>query len=69
MSLQDNAGNALLAAASSTGMVNFLSTADTIISIVVGCLSAVGIVYSIIWHKVRIAKEKKANEQSKRDSS
>ena len=52
--MQDNAGNVLLATASSTGLVNVLAQADLVISIVVGVLSAVGVIYSIIWHRVRI---------------
>lgn len=63
MSIEQNAGNALLALSSTTGIANVLAQADTIISIIVGCLSAVGIIYSIVWHRVRIAKAK-ANESS-----
>lgn len=63
MSIDANAGNVLLALSASSGVANWLAQADTIISIVVGVLSAVGIVYSIIWHRVRInAAKKKADE-------
>lgn len=65
MSLEANAGNALLAVSSGTGFANFLASADLVISIVVGVLSAVGVVYSIIWHRVRIKNAKrKRDEQS-----
>ena len=65
MSLEANAGNALLAVSSGTGFVNFLAQADLVISIVVGVLSAVGVVYSIIWHRVRIKNaRRKRDEQS-----
>ena len=58
--MEQNAGNAILGVAASTGLANFLTQADLYLSIIVGVLSAVGIVYSIIWHRVRIkaAKEK-----------
>lgn len=62
MSVQDNAGNAVLAAASGSGLVNLLTQADLIISVVVGCLSVVGIVYSIIWHRVRIGNAKRRRD-------
>ncbi len=61
--MQAQTGNVLLAAAASTGLANFMAQADTIISIIVGILSAVGIVYSIIWHKVRIAQAKKKDDE------
>jgi hypothetical protein len=62
--MENNAGNAILAMAGSTGLINWLGTADVIISIVVGILSAVGIVYSIIWHRVRIkSSTKKSNKE------
>lgn len=57
--MENNAGNAMLAFATGTGFINWLAQADQIISIIVGILSAVGIVYSIIWHRVRIASAKK----------
>lgn len=56
MSINANAGSAILAVSTGTGVVNWLSQVDLIISIGVGILSAVGIVYSIIWHRVRIRK-------------
>ena len=62
MSNEHNAGNAMLALASTTGIANFISQADTIISIVVGILSAVGIIYSIIWHRVRIKNAKRKED-------
>ena len=64
MSLQDQAGNAVLAAASGTGVINWLTIADAALSVVVGCLSAVGLVYSIIWYHVRI--KEKSNDKSDR---
>jgi len=65
MALEQHAGNALLAVSSGTGVANVLAQADLVISIVVGCLSAVGIIYSIVWHRVRIKLAKrKANDKS-----
>jgi hypothetical protein len=61
--MQEHTGNVLLAAATSTGLVNFLAQADLIVSIFVGCLSAVGIIYSIIWHRVRIKQTRKKDDE------
>jgi hypothetical protein len=61
--MQEQTGNVLLATASGTGLANFLANADLIVSIFVGCLSAVGIVYSIIWHKVRINQARKKEDE------
>jgi len=60
MSLQSSAGHVVLAASSSVGVVNWMGNLDTAVSIIVGVLSAVGIIYSIAWHRVRIkqAREK-----------
>lgn len=63
MSIDANAGNAILALSASSGVANWLTQADALISIVVGVLSAVGIVYSIIWHSLRI-KQARANKAS-----
>ena len=63
MSLQDNAGNALLATSSGTAMVGWLAQLDTIVSIIVGVLGGVGIVYSIIWHRCRIRQLRKKNDE------
>ncbi len=63
MALEANAGNALLAVSTGTGFANFLAQADLFISIVVGVLSAVGVVYSIIWHRVRIKQARKKNNE------
>lgn len=63
MSVESQAGNAILALASTTGVANFMTQADTVISIVVGILSAVGIVYSIIWHRVRINAAKRKSDE------
>ena len=59
MALEQNAGNALLAVSSGTGFANFLAQADLVISIIVGVLSAIGVIYSIVWHRVRIKNAKR----------
>jgi len=65
MTIQDQAGNAVLASAGGAGVVNLLSQVDLFLSIIVGALSAIGIVYSIVWHRVRI---KQAKEKSRAKS-
>jgi hypothetical protein len=60
--MQEHTGNVLLAAATSTGLINWLASADLIVSILVGCLSAVGIIYSIIWHRVRIRQVRRKKD-------
>lgn len=63
--MDNQAGNAVLATSASGGLINWLTQADLIISVLVGVLSAVGIIYSIIWHRVRINKARtKSNESS-----
>ena len=64
MSIQDQAGNVLLATAGGSGLMNFLAQADLIISILVGCLSAVGIIYSVLWHRVRIKSAGRKRDRS-----
>lgn len=63
MSMESNAGNALLAVSSGTGFANFLTQADLVISIVVGILSAIGVIYSIVWHRVRINQAKRKADE------
>ena len=65
MSVEANAGNALLALSSTTGVANVLAQADTVVSLIVGVLSAVGIVYSIVWHRVRIKQARKNSNDDK----
>lgn len=62
MTIEANAGNAILALSASSGVANFLAQADTIVSIIVGVLSAVGIIYSIVWHRVRIKNSRKNSD-------
>ncbi len=57
--MNNQAGNAILLMSTGTGVTNALVQADMIISIIVGVLSAVGILYSIIWHRVRIKQSRK----------
>lgn len=64
MSIQDNAGTALLATSGGTAAFSWLAQLDTIVSILVGMLGAVGIVYSIIWHRVRIAESRRKDNES-----
>jgi len=66
MTIQDQAGNAVLASAGGAGVINWLSQVDMVLSIIVGALSAVGIVYSIVWHRVRI---KQVKEKSRAKST
>lgn len=54
MNIQDNAGSAILVVSGGNGFMNALGQVDTIVSIVVGLLSIVGIGYSIVWHRSRI---------------
>lgn len=64
MSVQNNAGSVLLATSGGTAAFGWVAQLDTIVSILVSMLGAVGIVYSIIWHRVRIAESKrKTNEK------
>ena len=56
-------GSVILAASGGTGLANVLAQADAIVSIVVGVLSAIGIVYSIVWHRCRIRALRKKKDE------
>ncbi len=47
-----------------SGFALTLAHIDTMISIAVGCVGLVAAFYSIVWHKVRIAKERQKNDES-----
>jgi len=66
MTIQDQAGNVVLATAGGSGLVNVLTQADLIISIIVGCVSVVGIIYSVVWHRVRIKQAKEKSHASRK---
>lgn len=50
----DQVGTGALALSSTTGIVGIMSIADLMLSITVGILSVIGLVYSICWHRARI---------------
>ena len=63
MSVHDNAGSAVLLVSGSNVLMNALTQVDTIVSILVGCLSIVGIGYSIVWHRARIRMHRQKKDE------